>query len=84
MPGLESAATITDLLTRAPLAGFLALTLVALCALFVLLIREKNAHQTTVREVVALTAAISSQWDRQLELQERTTRVLEQQGLSEP
>jgi hypothetical protein len=82
MGAIEQANTITDLLLRAPLAGFLALTLIALVAVFVLLLREKASHLSTVREVVALTTAISSQWDRQLDLQERIARDLERLGLS--
>ncbi|MCC6178800.1 MAG: hypothetical protein WAZ94_15310 [Phycisphaerales bacterium] len=69
--GLEEAEKIAALLERAPLAGFLALTIVAVVVLFWLLLREKNAHQTTIREVVELTSAISGQWERQLDLQDR-------------
>jgi len=59
------------------LAGFLALTLLALAMLFVLLLREKAAHQATLREVVTLTTAISAQWTRQLDVQEKLSTVLE-------
>jgi len=69
--GLDDAEKIAAMLERAPLSGFLALTLVALVVLFWLLMREKNAHQTTIREVVELTTAISGQWERQLNIQER-------------
>lgn len=82
MGALDQANSITDLLVRAPLAGFLALTLIALVALFVLLQREKNAHLATVREVVALTTAISAQWDRQLEQQARIADELERRPLA--
>lgn len=81
MGALDQANSITDLLVRAPLAGFLALTLIALVALFVLLQREKNAHLATVREVVALTTAISSQWDRQIKLQSEIAEELERRPL---
>lgn len=81
MGALDQANSITDLLVRAPLAGFLALTLIALVALFVLLQREKNRHLETVREVVSLTAAISAQWDRQLELQQQIAEELERRPL---
>jgi len=81
MGALDQANSITDLLVRAPLAGFLALTLIALVALFILLQREKSAHLSTVREVVALTTAISSQWDRQLELQQQIAEELERRPL---
>ncbi len=73
---LEQANGITDLLERAPLAGFLALTLLALLALFVLLMREKAAHHSTLREVVTLTSAISSQWEKQLGQQETVNTAL--------
>lgn len=76
MNTIEQANGITDLLERAPLAGFLALTLIALFALFVLLMREKGSHHSTLREVVTLTTAISSQWERQLEQQEQLLAVL--------
>lgn len=75
---LEQANGLADLLSREPLAGFLALTLLAVFALFVLLLREKAAHQATLREVVTLTSAISAQWTRQLDVQERLSAVLEQ------
>jgi hypothetical protein len=75
---IEQANGISDLLQRQPLAGFLALTLVALAMLFVLLLREKAAHQATLREVVTLTSAISAQWTRQLDVQEKLSTVLEQ------
>lgn len=81
MGAIEQANSLTDLLVRAPLAGFLALTLLALVVLFWLLIREKNAHQATVREVVALTAAISAQWEKQLDLQEQLATALRDQRL---
>lgn len=81
MGAIEQANSLTDLLVRAPLAGFLALTLLALVMLFWLLIREKNAHQATVREVVALTAAISAQWEKQLDLQEQLATALRDQRL---
>ena len=73
--GLDEAEKMAALLERAPLAGFLALTLVALVVLFWLLMREKNAHQTTIREVVELTTAISGQWERQLDIQDRLVRL---------
>lgn len=63
----EEIGALSALLERAPLAGFLALTLAAVMVLFLLLMREKNAHQETIREVVALTSAISDQWRRQLD-----------------
>lgn len=75
---MNQANELTDLLLRAPLAGFLAITIVALVAMFGLLIREKNAHQATVREVVTLTTALSAQWERQLAVQDRLSTVLEQ------
>lgn len=81
MGAIDQANSLTDLLVRAPLAGFLALTLIALVALFWMLIREKNAHQSTVREVVALTAAISAQWEKQLDLQEQLATALRDQRL---
>lgn len=76
--GLDQANGISDLLSREPLAGFLALTLIALVSLFFLLLREKNAHQKTVREVVTLTTALSAQWERQLVVQDKLSIVLEQ------
>lgn len=75
--GLDQANGLADLLTRAPLAGFLALTLLVVGALFGLLMREKSAHQKTIREVVVLTGAISAQWTRQLDLQAQSLAVLE-------
>lgn len=74
---LEQANGLTDLLQRAPLAGFLALTILALMVLFILLMREKNAHHSTLREVVTLMSAISAQWEEQLKLQERLNTVLQ-------
>ena len=76
--GIQQAEQIAALLERAPLAGFLALTIVSVVVLFWLLMREKNAHQATVREVVALTTAISAHWERQLETnEEHSDRVRE-------
>lgn len=74
---IEQANGLTDLLARQPLAGFLALTLLAVVALFLLLLREKSAHQATLREVVTLTKAISDQWNRQLEIQQKLSEVLD-------
>ena len=74
---LEQANGLTDLLVRQPLAGFLALTLLAVVTLFFLLLREVRAHNTTLREVVALTAAISKQWDSQLEVMTKLSAVLD-------
>lgn len=74
---VEQAGGLADLLERQPLAAFLALTLIALVALFFLLLREMRAHTATLREVVGLTAAISKQWDSQLKLLERVAYVLD-------
>ena len=51
--GLDEAEKMAALLERAPLAGFLALTLVALVVLFWLLMREKNAAIDMVKEYQA-------------------------------
>jgi len=74
---MEQANGITDLLARQPLAGFLALTILALVAMFFLLLREVRAHNATLREVVALTSAISKQWDSQLKVLEKLSSVLD-------
>ncbi len=60
---IDQANGLTDLLVRAPLAGFLALTLLALLGMFVLYVREKAAHMATLEKVVTLTTAISGQWN---------------------
>lgn len=77
MNTVEHANGLTDLLARQPLAGFLALTLIALAAMFFLLLREVRAHNATLREVVALTSAISKQWDSQLQLMEKLSTILD-------
>ena len=77
MMPIDQANGLADLLTRAPLAGFLALTLLVVGALFALLMREKAAHQATIREVVVLMGAISTQWTQQLDLQTSIKALLE-------
>jgi hypothetical protein len=72
--GLDQANGLTDLLQRAPLAGFLALTLLVVVVLFTMLMREKSAHQDTIREVVKLTATMSEQWNNSLALQEEAAK----------
>jgi hypothetical protein len=77
MSTVEQANGLTDLLVRQPLAGFLALTLIALAAMFLLLLREVRAHNATLREVVALTSAISKQWDSQIQLMAKLSTILD-------
>jgi len=62
---------LANFLEKQPLAGFLALTILALIVLFILYVREKGAHQTTLREMLPLMTTFSGQWNRHLELQER-------------
>lgn len=74
---LDQANGITDLLERAPLAGFLAMTIIAIIALFWLLLREVKAHNATLREVLPLLTAIEKQWEGQLEVMQKLSTLLE-------
>lgn len=74
---LEQANGITDLLERAPLAGFLSLTVLAIVVLFWLLLREVKAHNATLREVLPLLTAISAQWKQQLDVMGKLSTLLE-------
>lgn len=62
---------LADFLERQPLAGFLALTILALLFVAGLFLLEKRAHQKTLREMLPLLTTFSGQWNRHLELQER-------------
>lgn len=67
---LDQAKALADFLDRQPWPGFLALTLGALGVLFVLYVREKNAHQKTLREILPLVTTFSTQWNRHQDLEE--------------
>lgn len=74
-----------------PLAAMVALVIAALVLGWALFVRETKAHLRTTREVVALTSAVQSTWQQQLnesqrareegqrarELQERALQVQE-------
>lgn len=62
---------LADFLERQPLAGFLALTILALLGVFVLLMLEMRGHRKTLGGVVELTTTFAKQWDRHLDLEER-------------
>ena len=81
---LQQAQGLTDLLERQPLAGFLALLILTVIALFSLLMLEKRAHQRTLREVVGLTTTFAGQWNKHLELEARMLARLERSHSSEP
>ena len=74
---IDQANGLADLLTRAPLAGFLAITLIVIGVLFGLLMREKTQHFNTLRDVLILMKAISDQWTKQLDAQEAVRLLLE-------
>lgn len=74
---LTQAQGLADFLERQPLAGFLALTLLALIAVFALFMLEKRAHQRTLREVVTLTTTFAERWNTHQELEARMLAVLE-------
>jgi hypothetical protein len=73
---MEVANQIFGLLEKGPLVAVLALALLAGVHLFRLLQAEQKAHLETVKTIVALAGAISAQWNKQLELAERTNEKL--------
>lgn len=62
---------LANFLEKQPLAGFLALTILALIIMFVLYVRSERAHQATLREMLPLLTTFSGQWNAHLELQNR-------------
>lgn len=73
---ISRAQTLADLLERQPLAGFLALTLIALVVVAGLLLFEYRSHQKTLREVVALMTTFGSSWNRHQDLEEEMVMAL--------
>lgn len=79
---LSQAQGLADFLERQPLAGFLALTLLALIAVFALFMFEKRAHQKTLREVVTLMTTFAERWNTHQELEARMIEALERRTSS--
>ena len=67
---LDQAQGLTNLLEKQPLAGFLALTILALIVIFTLYVREKSSHQRTLREVLPLMTTFTAQWNRHQDLEQ--------------
>ena len=72
---IQNASSLAELLEQKPLAGFLALSIIAIVVLFGLLVWSWRSNGSTLREVVTLMTNFSNGWNKHLELEERMVEL---------